>query len=341
MTCGERILVIGPSWVGDMVIAQSLFKKLKQDQTGWKIEVVAPPWSLPLLRRMPEVNRGFELAVDHGEFGLRRRYRVGAQLRRRNYGWAIVVPRSFKAALVPWFAGIPKRTGYLGEHRYGLLNDIRPLTMQRLPMMAQRYLALAQSGQDAPKVDAKLWPKLMVDDENREALLDRLRLRTHDPVIALAPGAQYGPAKQWPVERFASLARRLVRDGQRVWLMGSTRDEAIAHRIAEACDGRAVNLCGKTQLQDAIDLMSCARCVVSNDSGLMHIAAALERPLVAVYGSSQPGYTPPLGDAERTRIVHLGLGCSPCFKRRCPFGHYNCLRQIEVSRVIRAVYELV
>ncbi len=341
MTSGERILVIAPSWIGDMVIAQSLFKKLTQDDAGRRIDVVAPPWSLPLLQRMPEVNRGFELAVGHGEFGLRRRYRVGTQLRSRNINWAIVLPRSFKSALIPWFAGIPKRTGYLGEHRYGLLNDIRASTRQRLPMMAQRYLALAQSGQDTPVVDVKLWPKLVVDDVNRETLLDRLHLRTHDPVIALAPGAQYGPAKQWPVERFATLAKHLIRNGQRVWLMGSPQDEPIAQRIAVACDGRASNLCGKTQLQDAIDLMSYVRCVVSNDSGLMHIAAALERPLVAVYGSSQPVYTPPLGDAERIRIVYLGLDCSPCFKRRCPFGHYNCLRQIEVARVIGAVHDLV
>lgn len=341
MTGGEHILVIGPSWIGDMVIAQSLLKKLKHDHADREIDVVAPPWSLPLLSRMPEVNQGVELAVGHGEFGLRRRYRVGSRLRKQNFTWAIVLPRSFKSALIPWFARIPKRTGYLGEQRYGLLNDIRPLNRQHLPMMAQRYLALAQSSQDVPQVDAVLWPRLIVNDKNRESLLDQLQLRTHEPVIVLAPGAQYGPAKQWPVEHFATLARGLIRDGHRVWLMGSARDEPLASQIATACAGRADNLCGKTQLQDVIDLMSRASCVVSNDSGLMHIAAALDRPLVALYGSSQPGYTPPLSDAERTSIVYLGLGCSPCFKRRCPFGHYNCLRQIEVSRVLRAVYDLV
>ncbi len=341
MTGGGHILVIAPSWIGDMVVAQSLFKKLKHDRANREIAVVAPPWSLPLLERMPEVNHALELAVGHGELGLRRRYRVGTRLRKQNFTWAIVLPRSFKSALVPWFAGIPKRTGYLGEQRYGLLNDIRPLNRKRLPMMVQRYLALARSSPDAPLVEPVLWPRLMVNEDNRQSLLDRLRLHTHEPVIVLAPGAQYGPAKQWPVEHFAALARGLIRDGYKVWLMGSARDEPIADQIAQACDGSALNLCGRTQLQDVIDLMSGVRCVVSNDSGLMHIAAALNRPLVALYGSSQPGYTPPLSDAERTSIVYLGLECSPCFKRRCPFGHYNCLRQIEVSRVLRAVYDLV
>ena len=158
MTSGERILVVGPSWIGDMVIAQSLFKKLKLDQTGRKIDVVAPPWSLPLLSRMPEVNQGIELPVGHGELGIRRRYRVGMRLRKQNYTWAIVLPRSFKSALIPWFARIPKRTGYLGEHRYGLLNDVHTLNRQQLPMMVQRYVALTQSSQDAPVLDAVLWP---------------------------------------------------------------------------------------------------------------------------------------------------------------------------------------
>ncbi|MCP4409865.1 MAG: lipopolysaccharide heptosyltransferase II [Gammaproteobacteria bacterium] len=336
------VLIVGPNWVGDMVIAQGLFKTLKLRQPETIIDVVAPRWSIPLLERMPEVNQAIDLNVQHGELALRRRYRLARRLRKQGYDWSIVLPRSFKSALVPWFARVPRRSGYLGESRYGLLNEIHALDQARTSLLVQHYAALAyppdqlQVPEDIPS------PRLNVDEARRQELIERLGLSLDRPIIIFAPGAQYGSAKQWPGEYFAQLARRLKEKGFRIWVMGSGQDVEICRDITRvAGDDATLNLCKQTSLQEAIDLMSLADAVVTNDSGLMHIAAALERPMVAIFGSSTPDYTPPLGAKQHTRIMHLDLDCSPCFKRQCPLGHLNCLRQIGVDNVFEAVRALV
>lgn len=331
------ILVIGPSWVGDMVMAQSLFKALKRRHPGAPIDVLAPGWSLPLLARMPEVRRGIEMPLGHGRLALALRWRLGETLRDR-YAQAIVLPNSWKSALAPFAARIPVRTGWRGEMRYGLLNDIRVLDKQRYRMTVERFVALAGDGDDAlPTIEP---PLLQVRAADAQAAMQALGIK-RDParrVLALCPGAEYGPAKQWPTVHYAELGRTFAREGWDLWLFGSDKDSAISTGIATTCKV-ATNLAGRTTLEQAVDLMSLADAVVSNDSGLMHVAAALDRPLVALYGSSDPGFTPPLN--ARHRIVSLGLSCSPCFKRVCPLGTTACLVDMTVSQVADALREVI
>ncbi len=336
MSATGRYLIVGPAWVGDMVMAQSLFMTLRRREPGADIDVLAPQWSLPLLARMPEVRAGIPLPVAHGELALRKRWRLGRRLREKGYTRAIVIPRSAKAALVPFFARVPVRTGYRGEFRYGLINDMRPLDRDVLAQAVQRQVALGLPA-DAPLPPPVPRPRLAVDEANRAALVRRLGLALEAPVAAFMPGAEYGPAKQWPLDHYAELARRLRAAGVSVWVLGSARDAPAGEAVA-AVPG-VVNLCGRTRLKDAVDLLSLARVAVTNDSGLMHVAAAVGTPVVALYGSSTPDYTPPLGD--RARVLYRRLPCSPCFRRQCPLGHTQCLTGITVDEVEAAVHTLL
>jgi len=329
----QDILVVGPSWVGDMVMAQALFMRLRQRHPQAAIDVLAPGWSLPILARMPEVREGIELPLGHGEFGFAVRRRIGLGLRRKNYAQAIVLPGSWKSALVPYFARIPRRSGYRREFRYGLLNDLRTLDKTILPSTVQQFLALAEDGAvtQAPPLPQ---PRLRAEPQRLAALRQQLGLDPHKPAVALMPGAEYGPAKRWPAEYFAELSSRLAGAGYQVWVLGSAKEQELGASIAQ---NRAEihDLSGRTKLEDVVDLLAAAQAAVSNDSGLMHVAAAVGTPLVSLYGSSSPKMTPPL--SPQAQLLYLGLSCSPCFQRTCPLGHLNCLRQIGVEQVLAAV----
>jgi lipopolysaccharide heptosyltransferase II len=329
-----KILVIAPSWVGDSVLAQPLYRRLHARHPGLELHVLAPPWTLPLLKRMPEVAETLLNPFPHGEFNPAGRWRLGRELARYDYAQAIVLPNSWKSALAPFFARIPQRTGYLGEMRRGLLNDARKLDEAHLPLMVERFAQLAEE-HGAPLSRPVESPRLAVDEETREATLARLKLKIARPAAVFCPGAEYGPAKRWPAPYFAELAQKLHAAGYDIWLIGSPKDEAIGNEIRALSGGRAHNFCGRTGLEEAIDLLSCAQLVVSNDSGLMHIAAALDRPMIALYGSSSPGFTPPLSD--NAKVVKLDLPCSPCFERECPLTHFNCMVQLTPERVMREI----
>ena len=334
----RQVLIVGPSWIGDMVMAQSLFRTLKQHYPEIQIDVLAPAWSQPLLKRMPEVRKALDLPLAHGELRLAKRYRLGRGLRVQGYDWSIVLPNSFKSALSPLWARIPRRTGYLGELRFGVLNDVRYLNRKRLPMMVQRFVALGLPP-DSPLPEPLPRPRLTLAPASVDSALERLRLERPQALLVLCPGAEFGPAKRWPVEYFAAIARQKQRQGWQVWVFGSERDKEIARAVHQLAESSCVNLAGQTSLAEAIDLLSLATLVITNDSGLMHIAAALNRPLIALYGSSDPGLTPPLND--NARIASLRLPCSPCFKRSCPLGHLRCLRELKPEHVLRLMDELL
>ncbi len=337
-----NILIIGPSWVGDMVMAQTLFICLKQRHgADCMIDVLAPDWSRPILERMPEVRQALSFPLGHGALELSTRRSIGQGLRGQ-YDQAILLPNSLKSALVPFFADIPLRTGWRGEMRYGLLNDVRKLDKDAYPLMIERFMALAyEPNTELPKPYPR--PALQIDPASREQALQHFGLERDRPVLALCPGAEFGEAKRWPSEHYAAVADAHIRQGWQVWLFGSKKDHAVAEqirgRLIPGLREEATNLCGDTSLAQAIDLLSCADAVVSNDSGLMHVASALNRPLVAVYGSTSPGFTPPL--ADRVETLQLGLDCSPCFDRTCRFGHYNCLRDLMPAQVNAALERLV
>jgi heptosyltransferase-2 len=320
-----------------MVMAQALYKLLRRDMPNAEIHVVAPPWSLPVLERMPEVARGVELDVGHGELALGRRRQIGRGLRAQHYTRAIVLPRSAKAALVPWFAKVPRRTGFRGEWRYGLLNDVRPLDA-RLDQTVKRFVALGQPrGAEPPHaLPPDLRPRLVSDPANVERLRSAHGLRRDVPFVALMPGAEYGPAKRWPAAHYGDLAAKLASADRDVVVLGSAKERAIGDDVvARAAHARVLNLCGATSLADVVDLLAIAEVAVSNDSGLLHVAAAAGAPVVAVYGSSSPQFTPPL--TEAAAVVSLEIECSPCFARECPLKHFRCLNELWPATVLRAV----
>jgi heptosyltransferase-2 len=336
----DKILVVGPSWVGDMVMAQSLYITLKKQRPDCIIDVLAPAWSSPIIARMPQVRRSIDMPVGHGQFQLGERYRLGKQLQREQYDQAILLPNSLKSALIPFFASIPKRTGWRGEMRFGLLNDIRLLDKNRYPLMIERFVALAYEA-NSPLPKTLPWPALQNNPNELERLREKFQLG--DRFIALCPGAEFGPAKRWPDQHYAQLARHYIDQGWQVALFGSEKDRKVTGLIQQSFSEKqqqaCIDLAGNTSLSEAVDLLSAASAVVSNDSGLMHIAASLARPMVVVYGSTSPTFTPPLSD--KVSVMQLDVDCGPCFKRECPLSHLKCLQDLSPQQVIAALDELI
>jgi heptosyltransferase-2 len=320
-----------------MIMSQTLYADLKLQNPNALIDVLAPAATVSLAGRMPEVNEALLQETRHGELGFGYRWRRGRELRARNYHQAIVTPNSLKAALIPFFAEIPLRTGFLGEYRYVLLNDIRMLDKRRQPRMVDRFVALGRrSNEGVLDTPADIQPpRLKVDAGNQEALIKQLSLDSKMPIVGLCPGAEFGDAKKWPEEHYAVLGKALVASGSVVWIFGSKADAGCGERIAREVGTGCINLTGKTSLLDAIDLLALCGEVVTNDSGLMHIAAAVGCRVVALYGSTSPGFTPPL-NAGAT-ILRTGIGCSPCFRRQCPLGHKDCLNKLRPETVLEVV----
>ncbi len=338
----ENILVIGPSWVGDMVMAQSLFMCLKLNHENCRISVLAPAWTRPLLDRMPEVEKGISLSIGHGELALKKRRSLGRALRAEQFSTAIVLPNSFKSALIPFHAGISRRIAWRGEWRNFLLSDCRRLDTKNFPLMVQRFAALAFPLAAKPPAHIPE-PRLQSDPASVDAALAEFALEASDRVLAICPGAEFGVAKQWPAQHFAKACQALIEEGWKVWIFGSEKDfpvaQEILQRLPEPQRQSCVSLAGRTTLAQAIDLLSAVKAVISNDSGLMHIAAALDKPIVALYGSTSPDFTPAL--TKRSKSLVTDIECRPCFQRECPLGHRKCLTELKPERAINAVHELI
>ncbi|ALL35728.1 ADP-heptose--LPS heptosyltransferase RfaF [Serratia marcescens] len=342
-----KILVIGPSWVGDMMMSQSLYRTLKAEYPSAEIDVMAPAWCRPLLARMPEVNQALAMPLGHGALGLGERRRLGRALRANRYDRAYVLPNSFKSALVPFFADIPQRIGWRGEMRYGLLNDVRVLDKTAFPLMVQRYVALAYDKGRVLRADdlpqPLLWPRLQVSDEEIADTTAAFNLTDSRPIVGFCPGAEFGPAKRWPHYHYAALAQRLIEGGYQIALFGSAKDHEAGEQIRAALQDDArdfcLNLAGKTQLEQAVILIAACRAVVSNDSGLMHVAAALNKPLIALYGPSSPDFTPPLSD--KARVIRLISGYHKVRKGDAEQGYHQSLIDIQPQQVLDALTPLL
>ena len=335
-------LIITPNWIGDALMAQPLLMLLKRADPAGNITVLAPHWVAPVFDAMPEVDEVLPTTLAHGRLQLAERRKFASGLANEGYARAFVLPNSFKAALIPWLAHIPERIGYRGEARIAMINRRVDGPDANRPMAA-RYAQLASAvGIALPDVLPD--PKLVADTAMVEATLQKFGLQA-ERLFALCPGAEYGPAKRWPVEHFAELATLIAaRDpGAQIVLLGGPGDRMIAASIVARAtlpprdDGHRTiqNLAGQTDLDEAIALIAAATHVVSNDSGLMHVAAALARPQTALFGSSDPRHTPPL--SSTAQVLWLHLDCSPCFERVCPLGHLNCLVRIEPHRVLETL----
>ncbi|MFZ6657109.1 lipopolysaccharide heptosyltransferase II [Undibacterium sp. TJN19] len=335
----QGILVIAPNWIGDAVMAQPLLLLLKQQNPDQPIDVLAPAWVAPVLRAMPEVDTVLEAPFKHGALQLGERWRYARLLRQRGYAAAYVLPNTLKFALLPWLAGIRKRVGYKGESRYGLINVMHHDDKQAKRAMVPFYAALAF----APSPEAPLnlpRPRLHLDRDRLASVMQTLGLSTQRPLICFAPGAEFGNAKRWPTKHFAALALTIMQtlpDAQIV-LLGSSKDEAVCAEIKAICP-TVHQLAGKTTLDQALALIAQAAAIVSNDSGLLHIASALNRPVIAIYGPTDPDHAPPFSDIAHS--LSLRLACAPCRQRECPLGHHDCMQKLEPGLVWQPLQQIL
>jgi len=338
----SKILIVGPSWVGDMLMSQSLYRQLKRQDPDCVIDVLAPDWCRAVLERMPEVDNTIAMPVGHGSLQLGVRKRLAAFLGTQGYDQAIVLPNSLKSALIPWLAGIPLRTGWLGEMRYFLINDPRKLNKSTYPRMVERYAALAgkyvATAKQLPEI---LAPKLRVDSEAQASAQQQFGLPT-SKLIGLCPGAEFGPAKRWPDYHYATLAAQLINQGYAVACFGSAKDAEVVEQIKRQLSAEQqqtfYSLAGVTSLPQAIDLIAACEAVVTNDSGLMHIAAAVDTPLVALYGPTSPEFTPPL--SRHATVIRLIDGFLKIRKGDRDQGYHQSMIYISPERVSDALQTL-
>ena len=334
-----KILIIAPNWIGDAVMTEPLISQLKKNNPNSQIDVLATPWVASIMKAIPAVDQIITADFQHGALQWSERKTLAKQLAQNAYTHAYVLPNSFKSALIPWLAKIPHRIGYQGEMRWGLINEsLKNPSRSHRPPMSSHYFALSdQTSSEVPQPHLSL-PEAMV----RHSQQTLQKIQAHQELYVLCPGAEYGPAKQWPIEHFGHLAKNIIETKQNslVLILGSKKEFSIGSDIASISThpDKVINWCGQTSLEDAMATISNATAVISNDSGLMHIAAAFRRPQVAIFGSSDPRHTPPL--SKLASIHWLQLECSPCFKRTCPLGHLKCLVDIEVKDVLNSVNQL-
>ena len=340
LTAKKKILIVGPSWVGDMVMAQSLFKLLKDQSPETIIDVIAPEWSLSITERMPEVNNSINSLSKHNRLNLMAIFKIARSLKTIAYDQAIILPRSLKSALIPWLARIPIRTGYRGEMRYGIINDIREFNNNIQDQTVKRYAALGlKKGNKEPSITN---PKLDVSIQNCKRIFNEINVNTEKKSIGILPGAEYGQAKKWPASYYSIVVRHYLSMEWNVFLMGSKKDQRDASIIIKETDivdnDNLFDLTGKTTLTDVVDILSNMNIVLTNDSGLMHITAAVETPLVAVYGPTSPEYTPPL--SERAITLRKGSGYSRVRVGDADGGYHSSLIKLMPDEVLLALEKI-
>lgn len=335
-----KVLIIAPSWVGDAVMSQSLLKYLKKTHTNLTIDIFAHKHLIDLFQRMPEVNNTIINKFVHGSMDIIRRIKTGYELRKSSYDEVYVLPNTYKSALIVFFASIKKRIGFVGEFRYGVLNKPFKLNETELPLMIDRFCSLANYGNKVSNIE---YPVLQVDTVNQDKMKNKFNLSINVPLIIFCPSAEYGPSKRWPIEYFAKLANNLVQNGFSVLLLGASMDEPLVAQIISLIDvnniNKIINACGKTSLADCVDLLALGNLVVTNDTGLMHVACAVDVPVIAIYGSSTPKFTPPL--SNKAQVLRMEISCSPCFQRTCKFGHYHCLKFITPEMVYEKIRSII
>lgn len=329
-----KILIVAPAWLGDMVMAQPLLQVLKRRQPGVELAILAPRSTLAITELMPEISTRYVIEEGHGQFSIRKRWQLACEIRQQHFDIAYVLPNSWKSALIPWLARIPQRVGWKGECRYGLLNNLRH-PVQQFPLMVERYTALAYPTGEFQAGDIFPYPRLMVPAQLKQDVLEKFSIVRDRKILIISPGAAFGPAKRWPAQYFAEVATAKIEAGWQVWMIGAKADLDIAHTIFEL-EPRIHHFVAKTSLLEMTALLALSDQVLTNDSGPMHIAASLDKPLVAIFGSSSTGFTPPLSK-KSTVLERDNLACRPCFQRVCPFGHYACLTEIKPAQVLKAL----
>ena len=325
------ILLVPYMWIGDFVRCHSVVKLLRERFPDRPVDVLATSLCAPLADYMPGLREAIVFDLPRSRLGLRQQALLAGRLRARRYGAALVMPRTWKSALAPFLAAIPQRTGFVGEARFGVLNDWR-WGERKLPRMVDRCAALALPRDAALPAE---WPRPELNVPPAEVAAWRRRKglpAEGRPAVVLAPGA-VGPSKRWPASAYAALARRLLTDGIAVWVVGGPAEKAIAQEIAG--DTAARDFTG-TDLREAILALAAATAAVSNDSGLLHVAAALGTPTVGIFGPTSPWHWAPLNPLAATIQADIELPCRPCHKPVCRLRHHRCMIEISADQVLAA-----
>jgi heptosyltransferase-2 len=303
---------------------------LRQRQPSCPIDILTTPMVAPLLDYMPGVRKGILADLPRKRLAFGQHLALAGRLRAEGYGQALVMPRTWKSALAPYLAGIPLRTGFVGEARFGLINDLR-FGERRLPRMVDRCAALALAKDERAPAAWPL-PELSVPATEIDRWRDRLGVAVdYRPVIALAPGA-VGQSKRWPVEHFTDLATRLVAEGHSIWILGGPHEKKIAADIVRADRTHIRDLTGP-DLRNAILALAAAHAAVSNDSGLLHVAAALGKPTIGIFGPTSAWHWAPLNPISAVIETASELACRPCHKPVCHLGHHRCMLEIKPEQV--------
>ena len=325
----NKVLVVAPAWIGDLIISSAFINALKKSDRDLQIDLLVNENLSDIAVLLPNITNIIYSKTTHGKLSLFYRLQLGFKLRKNNYSKSYILTNSLKSAIIPFIAGIKDRISYLGEYRYGLINRVIK-TIDRNKGMVNRYLNILPT-----EYTPDLQPSFNTTSNSQKKFEERYSIKKK--YIVICPDAEYGPAKKWPVQNWINLAEDLISNYQVVFV---GLDASIKNKIDSLESSNIINLIGKTNLKDAVEVLSNAECVVSNDSGLMHLSAAVDTPIVGIYGSSSPRYTPPLCKASRHEIIYKDLDCSPCFKRSCPLGHTNCLNYITVDMVLSSIGKL-
>ena len=327
MSSKEKFLIIAPSWIGDLIISQSLLKYLKKEYPNCQIDMIVRPELTNLAKMMPEVKNIYPLDIKHKEFGLIKRHILAKEIKKHLYSTSIILPNSFKSAIIPWLANIPIRIGYNRELRLFLLNKKYSLIKHK-DSMVNRYLKLA----DGSYSDV-IRPSLLINGDSSKLISRKYLINNSKKNIVLCPEAEYGSAKRWPINKWMQLANFYKEKDYNVYFLGKNKSLEIKYQNILKKDS-IISLLGKTSLEEAAYILSIVDLVVTNDSGLMHIAASVNTNLISIFGSSSPFYTPPLMKDQFGEVIYKALTCSPCFKRECPLQHLNCLNNISSEEIL-------
>ena len=327
MSSKETFLIIAPSWIGDLIISQSLIKYLKKEYLDCQIDIIVRPELVKLAKMMPEVQNIYSLDIEHKELGLIKRRILAKEIKKYSYSTSIILPNSFKSAIIPWLANVPLRVGYNRELRLFLLNKKYSLIKHK-DSMVNRYLKLA----DGSYSDS-IRPSLVINRDLADSIGRKYLINNSKKNIVLCPEAEYGSAKRWPTNKWVQLANFYKEKNYNVYLLGKNKNLDIKYNSVFKKDS-FISLLGKTSLEEATYLLSLVDLVITNDSGLMNITASVNTNLISIFGSSSPFYTPPLMKDQFGEVVYKALKCSPCFKRECPLQHLNCLNHISAEEIL-------
>jgi heptosyltransferase II len=336
-TGASPVLIVPYMWIGDFVRCHSVVRLLNARFPNRPVDLLTSSMVAPLLDYMPGVRKGIVFDLPRKRLAISDHRALAARLRTEGYGDALIMPRTWKSALAPALAGIPVRTGFVGEMRFGLINDLRP-GEKALPRMVDRCAALALPKHAALPAD---WPhpQLVVPREEVSRWRERMGLTQERPVAVVAPGA-VGPSKRWPAAAYAELARQLGEQGFSVWVIGGPQEQALAAEIGAASPSRCRDLTGP-DLRNAILALAAADVAISNDSGLLHVAAALGTPSIGIFGPTSPWHWAPLNPLAAVIEPKTEVPCRPCHKPTCRFGHHRCMRDISAEQVAAAVLAAV